>query len=322
MAAIFGNVAVGVVKFIAYAISGSVAMFSEGIHSIVDCGNGALVLLGMKRSKKAPDYLHPFGYGKELYFWTMIVGLLIFLLGGCISFYEGINSLREVAAGTKVMGNLTMNFVVLIAGMIIEGSTLVVAVREFNKARGDVPPLRFIHDTKDPSLYTVVLEDTAAELGLTVAFVANVVYALTGNLYADGIASMIIGVLLAAVAFILLAETKGLLVGEGMKHQSLDEIREIVEADRRVVSCGRILTMYLGPDSLLVTIDATFRDDITAHDVLLAVDNIERKLKERWPQTARVFIEAESLRSVSKQQREEERWEDEDAGEEGEQIDA
>ena len=322
LAAIAGNVAVGIVKFIAAAISGSVAMFSEGIHSLVDSGNGILVLFGMKRSKKEPDYQHPFGYGKELYFWTMIVALLIFLLGGCISIYEGITSIRDVAAGTKVMGNMTLNFVVLIAGMIIEGTTLIIAVKQFNIARGEVPPIRFIHDTKDPSLYTVVLEDSAAELGLLAALIANIVYVLTGNMYADGAASIFIGVLLCTVASVLLGETKGLLVGEGMKHQSLDEIREIVEADPRVVSCGRILTMYMGPDSLLITIDATFRGDISARAVLRAVDDIEGKLKERWPQTARVFIEAESLRNVNAQQLEEEHWEDEDEGETGEQLDA
>ena len=208
------------------------------------------------------------------------------------------------------------------AGMVIEGTTLAIAVKQFNIARGDVPPLRFIHDTKDPSLYTVVLEDTAAEMGLLAALVANIIYVVTGNMYADGAASIFIGVLLCVVAVILLGETKGLLVGEGMKHQSLDESRDIVEADPRVVSCGRILTMYMGPDSLLITIDATFRGDISARAVLRAVDDIESKLKERWPQTARVFIEAESLRNVNAQQLAEEHWEDEDEGETGEQLDA
>lgn len=322
LAAIAGNIAVGIVKFIAAAISGSVAMFSEGIHSIVDSGNGILVLFGMKRSKKEPDYQHPFGYGKELYFWTMIVALLIFLLGGMVSIYEGITSLREAAAGTKAMGDMTLNFIVLLAGMAIEGTTLIIAVKQFNIARGEVTPIRFIHDTKDPSLYTVVLEDSAAELGLLAALIANIVYVTTGNMYADGVASIFIGVLLCVVASILLGETKGLLVGEGMKHGSLDEIRDIVEADPRVVSCGRILTMYMGPDSLLITIDATFRGDISARAVLRAVDDIEAKLKERWPQTTRVFIEAESLRNVNAQQLEEEHWEDEDEGETGEQLDA
>lgn len=310
IAAIIGNIAVGIVKFIAAFISGSSAMLSEGIHSVVDSGNGILVLFGMHRSKKEPDFLHPFGYGKELYFWTLVVALMIFLLGGGLSIYKGIEGIQAAMDGTKVMGDVTLNFVIIVIGMIIEGSTLLVAVKQFNKARGDIGPIRFIRDAKDPSLYTVVLEDSAAELGLVAALISLIVYELTGNLYADGVASLFIGVLLCAVALILLSETKGLLVGEGMKHQSLDEIREIVEDDDRVLECGRILTMYLGPDSLLITIDATFKGDISAHDVLLAVDDIERKLVNRWPQTARVFIEAESMRNCLEQQDQEELWED------------
>ncbi len=157
IAAIIGNVAVGIVKFIAAFISGSSAMLSEGIHSVVDSGNGILVLFGMHRSKKEPDYLHPFGYGKELYFWTLVVALLIFLLGGGLSIYKGIEGIQEAMAGTKVMGDVTLNFVIILIGMVIEGSTLLVAVKQFNKARGDVSPIRFIRDAKDPSLYTVVL---------------------------------------------------------------------------------------------------------------------------------------------------------------------
>ena len=238
------------------------------------------------------------------------MALLIFLLGGGLSIYKGIEGIQEAMAGTKVMGDVTLNFVIILIGMVIEGSTLLVAVKQFNKARGDVSPIRFIRDAKDPSLYTVVLEDSAAELGLVAALVSLIVYEFTGNLYADGVASLFIGVLLCAVAVVLLSETKGLLVGEGMKHTSLDEVRDIVEDDPRVLECGRILTMYLGPESLLITIDATFKGDISAHDVLLAVDDIERRLVERWPQTARVFIEAESMRNCLEQQDEEESWED------------
>ncbi len=321
IAAIIGNILVGIVKFIAAAISGSAAMVSEGIHSIVDSGNGVLVLFGMNRSKKEPDYLHPFGYGKELYFWTLVVALLIFLLGGGISLYKGVNSCIEVYNGTHTLGDTTLNYIVLLAAMIIEGTSLFVAVKQFNQARGDVGPLRFIRDTKDPSLYTVVLEDSAAELGLIVALLSTFLAQITGNMYFDGVASIVIGVLLCFVAVILLRETKGLLVGEGMMHQSLDEVRDIVESDPRVVSCGRILTMYMGPQSLLIAIDATFKNTISAHDVLLAVDEIERNILQRWPQTTRVFIEAESMRQVVAQQIEEASWEDEYDDEEGEQPD-
>lgn len=311
VAAVIGNIAVGIVKFIAAAISGSAAMLSEGIHSVVDSGNGLLVLLGMHRSKKEPDFLHPFGYGKELYFWTLVVALLIFLLGGGISIFKGFESLEAAHAGTKVMGDITLNFIIIIIGMIIEGVTLGVAIKQFNAARGDIGPLRFIRDAKDPSLYTVVLEDTAAELGLVAAFVSLLVYQFTGNLYADGVASMFIGLLLCAVSFVLLKETKGLLVGEGMKHQSLDELREIVEDDPRIIECGRILTMYMGPQSLLIAIDATFKGDISAREVLMAVDDAERRIVARWPEAARVFIEVESMRVCLDQQIQEASWEDE-----------
>ena len=318
VAGMCGNIAVGVVKFIAAGISGSVAMMSEGIHSMVDSGNGILMLFGMRQSTKEQDYLHPFGYGKELYFWTMLVALLIFFLGGGISIMQGVQSLRDTMAGTHApLGDTTLNYVVLVLAMIIEGITLGIAIKQFNAARGKTGPLKFIRDTKDPSLYTVVLEDTAAELGLVVAFITTLVCHYTGNLYFDGAGSIVIGLLLCTVAIILLRETKDLLVGEGMKHHALDELREIVEADDRVMSCGRILTMYMGPSSLLIAIDATFRPSLAAYDVLSCVDDLERRLHARWPQATAVFIEAESIRSVQEQKIEEAGWEDEDEDEEG-----
>lgn len=311
VAGMIGNILVGVVKFIAAFISGSAAMLSEGIHSMVDSGNGILMLFGMRQSNRDADYLHPFGYGKELYFWTMVVALLVFFLGGGISLIQGVQSIQETMAGTHELGDTTLNYIVIFAAMIIEGTTLGIAIKQFNAARGDIGPIKFIRDTKDPSLYTVVLEDSAAELGLIFALLSTILCYVTGNLYFDGIASILIGILLCGVATILLHETKGLLVGEGMKHQSLDELRDIVEADDRVISCGRILTMYMGPSDLLIAIDATFRTDLSAREVLLTVDDIEKRLHARWPQATAVFIEAESMRSVLSQKVEEENWEDE-----------
>ena len=318
VAGMCGNIAVGVVKFIAAAVSGSVAMMSEGIHSMVDSGNGMLMLFGMRQSVKERDFLHPFGYGKELYFWTMLVALLIFFLGGGISIVQGVQSVRDTMAGAHApLGDTTLNYVVVILAMLIEGITLGIAVRQFNAARGQTGPLKFIRDAKDPSLYTVVLEDSAAELGLVVALVSNILCQLTGNMYFDGAGSIVIGLLLCTVAVILLRETKDLLVGEGMKHHALDELRAIVEADDRVMSCGRILTMYMGPDSLLIAIDATFRPSLAAYDVLSCVDDLERRLHARWPQASAVFIEAESIRSVQEQKIEEAGWEDEEEDGEG-----
>lgn len=311
VAGMLGNIAVGVVKFVAAFISGSSAMLSEGIHSMVDSGNGILMLFGMRKSTQQPDYLHPFGYGKELYFWTLVVALLVFFLGGGISIVEGAQSLRDTYLGIHELGDTTLNFVVIVIGMVIEGITLAIAIRQFNAARGETSARKFIRDTKDPSLFTVVLEDSAAELGLVLAFASTLACQVTGNLYLDGVASVLIGLLLCTVAIILLHETKGLLVGEGMKHRSLDELRDIVEADDRVVSCGRILTMYMGPESLLIAIDATFKTSLSAKEVLDTVDDIERRLHVRWPQATAVFIEAESMRQVLRQQVVEDNWEDE-----------
>lgn len=301
IAAIVANIAVGIVKFIAAAISGSVAMVSEGIHSIVDSGNGFLVLLGIHKSKKPPTIEHPFGFGKELYFWTLVVAVSIFALGGGVSIMQGISAIQEALAGHTEHGNPLMSYIVLVAAMLIEGTSLRIAVKSFNKARGPKRPLEYIKDCKDPSLYTVVLEDSAAELGLIFAFFGLLLTHLTGNAVFDGAASVIIGVLLMGVSVILLCESKGLLVGEGMAREELAEARAMVEADPAVEKAGRVLTMYFGPNSMLMTVDATFKASCTANDVLAAVDRIEKNLTARFPQTSRIFIEAENLGSVERQ---------------------
>ncbi len=301
IAAIVANIAIGVVKFIASFISGSTAMFSEGVHSIVDSGDGLLVLLGIHRAKKPASFAHPFGYGKELYFWTLVVSILIFALGGGVSMWEGIRALGEVGPDTK-LDDPTMAYIVLVISMIIEGISLSVGLKQFNAARGSKGAVRFIKEAKDPSLFTVVLEDTAAELGLVLAFLGLFFGHLLNNPYLDGIAAIAIGVLLAAVAIVLLHETKGLLIGEGLNRDELDEVRQLVEADESVVRCGRILSMYMGPDSLVITIDANFDPAKTADDVFASIDRIETHIKERFPQTKSVFVEAENLKTVTAQQ--------------------
>lgn len=300
VAAILANVAIGVVKFIASFISGSTAMFSEGVHSIVDSGNGLLVLLGIHRAKKPANSAHPFGYGKELYFWTLVVSILIFALGGGVSMWEGIRAVGEVGPNTK-LDDPTMAYIVLVISMIIEGISLFIGLRQFNAARGSKGPLQFIKEAKDPSLYTVVLEDSAAELGLVIAFFGLFFGHMFNNPYLDGIAAILIGVLLAFVAVVLLYETKGLLIGEGLNIDELEEVKELVESDRAVVRCGRILSLYMGPDSLVITIDANFDSTETAYEVLSSIDRIETRIKERFPQTKSVFVEAENLGTVSAQ---------------------
>ncbi len=302
-AAIAANILVGIVKFIAAGISGSAAMISEGIHSIVDSGNGMLVLWGLRSSKKKPTIEHPFGFGKELYFWTLVVSVSVFALGGGVSLMKGIQAVRDAAAGTVELGDPTMSYIVLIAAMIIEGTSLAVAVKQFNAARGEKSPMQFIKDCKDPSLYTVLLEDSAAELGLVFALLGLFLGHLTGNPYLDGIASILIGLLLMCVAVVMLRESKGLLVGEGMTRAELVEARGIVEAEDAVAEAGRVLTMYFGPESMLMTVDAKFKPGLSGDEVLAAVDRIEAALSARFPQTTRIFIEAEDLAHVERQRK-------------------
>lgn len=294
IAAVLANVAIGVVKFIAAFISGSSAMISEGVHSIVDSGNGLLILFGMKRASRRPDLEHPFGYSMELYFWTLVVAVMIFALGGGISIYEGVHRIMEITPDT-VLGDPTLNYIIIAISAVIEGISLSVALREFNAARGDVKPLQFIREAKDPSLFTVVLEDSAAEIGLMLAFLGTLLGHVTGNPYFDGIASVLIGVLLACVSIILLRETKGLLIGEGLSGEEVERLASIVEANPNVAKCGRVLSLYLGPHDLLVTVDVTFAESIDRESIDHTIDSIERAIVAAFPQTTRIFIEPENL---------------------------
>ena len=294
IAAVLANIAIGVVKFIAAFISGSSAMISEGVHSMVDSCDGLLILFGMKRASRKPDLEHPFGYSMELYFWTLVVAVMIFALGGGISIYEGVHRIMEITPDT-VLGDPTLNYVIIAISAVIEGVSLAVGLREFNAARGDVKPLQFIREAKDPSLFTIVLEDSAAEIGLALAFLGTLLGQLTGNAYFDGIASVLIGVLLACVACVLLRETKGLLIGEGLNGDELKRLARIVEANPNVVKCGRILSLYLGPRDLLVTVDVTFADTIDRSSIDHTIDSIERAIVAAFPQTTRIFIEPENL---------------------------
>lgn len=303
IAAILGNILVGIVKFIAAGISGSAAMVSEGIHSIVDSGNGILVLYGLKASKRKPDLLHPFGYGKTLYFFSFIVALFIFCLGGGVSIYKGITAWQAASAGHAELGDPLLNYIVLFAAMIIEGTSLFIAIREVNKERGEDSLWKFIRDCKDPSHFTVLLEDSAAELGLITALVGVFCSHVFNEPHVDAAASVIIGVLLIVVAIILLRETKGLLIGEGMDADEIEDVIAIVEGENEVRKCGRVLSMYMGPDDMLLALDVTFKDDIEELDVLRAIDRLEKSISDKYPQANRIFIEVESLGIVSRQNR-------------------
>ncbi len=297
-AAIIANLAIAIIKFIAAAISGSSAMISEGIHSLVDMGNGLLVLHGMNSSMQPADETHPFGYGKSLYFWTHIVAVSIFGIGGGMSLYEGISTMLHVVPGEQ-MGDPTAAYIVLAFSFLIEGASFAIAIRHFLKSKGDLGIVQYIGQSKDPSLYTVVLEDSAAMLGLIFAFIGIFLGHLFNNPYLDGAASIAIGLLLMSVAGILASRSKGLLLGEGVNPDELADIRRRVESDPAVERAGDILTMYLGPHYLLVNMGVCFVPGTTAEQMHEAIRRIEADLHGAYPETNRVYIEAESLPAVA-----------------------
>jgi cation diffusion facilitator family transporter len=291
IAAIVGNLLVAIIKFVAAGITGSSAMVAEGIHSLVDTGNGGLVLLGMRRSAKPADAQHPFGHGKALYFWTLIVAISIFGIGGGMSVYEGISALQHPSA----LENPMPNYIVLAVAFLIEGWAFFTAMREFNKARGQMPALEFVRTSKDPSLFTVVFEDLAAMLGLIVALLGIFLGHLFNNPLFDGGASVVIGLILMSVAALLARESKGLLVGEGVEPKVLEAMRAMVSADEAVERVGDIRTLYLGPNDLLVNLDIAFDSKLTGDGIHAAITRVESALKGVYPEVRRVYIEAETL---------------------------
>lgn len=310
IAAVAANIGVAIVKFIASAISGSSAMFSEAIHSLVDSGNGILLLIGMRKAQRKPDFSHPFGYGQEVYFYTMIVALAIFFVGGGLAIMEGLETLEHALAGAQEIGDPLVGYIVLGLAIIIEGASLRVALKTFNRARGSMKPFAFIKQAKDPSVFTVVLEDSAAELGLLFALVGTILTQVTRNAVFDAAASILIGLLLCAVAATLLVETKSLLVGEGLNPDQVSRMRDLVEKNPAVLECGRILSVYMGPSSLVVCTDVTFAPGLDAITVERATDAIEASIKQHFPETQQVFIEIESLRECLRQQQQQQAWEE------------
>lgn len=290
-AAIAGNVSIAVTKFVAAALTGSSAMLSEAIHSVVDTGNGWLILLGVRKSRKPPDSDHPFGHGHELYFWTLIVGVLIFAVGGGMSMYEGIIHILH----PSMSENPAWSYSVLGVAAVFEGTTWFFGWKAFSAERGRKGVLETIHETKDPSSFTVLLEDSAALLGLVFAFLGIFFGRLLGLPYLDGVASVVIGLLLCGVAVLMVYESKGLLIGEGLDHQSLRSIEALVDADPAVERVSHLHSMYLGPHEVLLTIELRFRNEISALEVRHAVRRLKETIQSQHPDVSRVFFGAESL---------------------------
>ena len=288
-AALAGNTFIAITKFIAAAITGSSAMLSEGIHSLVDTGNQGLLLYGMKQAKKPADEKFPFGHGKEIYFWSFIVAILIFALGAGVAIYEGIHHLIEPQA----VSNPLINYIVLGLAILFEGGSWFVALKEFTKVKGKWGYIEAVQRGKDPTLFVVLFEDSAAMLGLLIALAGIMLGDFTGILYFDGIASILIGFILAGTAIWLAFETKGLLIGESANKTVVEGIRTLVGNASKVNHVNEVLTMHMGPDFILVNISVDFADDTVADDIEKTIDKMDREIKQEFPSVKRVFIEAE-----------------------------
>lgn len=287
-AAIVGNFAIAVLKFIAAGISGSSAMLSEGIHSLVDTGNGGLLLLGMKRSRRPPTPEHPFGYGKAVYFYTLIVAVLIFGVGGGISIYEGILHVLHPVE----MGDPTLSYIVLGIAIIFEGSVFLVALHEFRRLKGRKPFWEEVRSSKDPVTFTVLFEDSAALAGLVVALVGIFVGHTLEMPVFDGIASICIGAILCGVASVLIVESKGLLLGESVDPVLRESVLAVVSEDPDVLQIVRMMSMHVGPDEVLLNLDLHFRRDMPSADIVQVIERIEKDVSDQHPEIKYLTIEA------------------------------
>lgn len=298
--AIAANFIIAVAKFVAAAFTGSSAMLSEGIHSVADTGNQGLILLGLNRSKKPADEMHPFGHGKELYFWSLIVAIILFGIGGGLSIYEGVIHVQHPAE----LGDPLWNYAVLGIAFIAEGIAWSVALREL--LHHQQPGQSFwqtFRSSKDPSVYTVLGEDTAALLGIIVAF-AGVYLGHRLNLpVLDGVASLVIGTILIIVAVFLAYESKGLIVGESADMDVVQRIRQVATSDPAVAQVREVLTLHFGPRDILLNMNVEFRSTLPASELAMAVDRLETTIRQEEPDIKRIFIEAESFKTQSEDRR-------------------
>ncbi|MEE9551463.1 MAG: cation diffusion facilitator family transporter [Gammaproteobacteria bacterium] len=293
-AALIGNTLIAIAKFIAAFVTSSSAMFSEGIHSVVDTGNQALLLYGLKQAKKPADVRFPFGYGKEVYFWSFVVAILIFAVGAGVSIYEGIHRLYNPSPIQDVM----VNYIVLGLAILFEGAAWYFALREFTRAKGKWGYVEAVKRGKDPSMFVVLFEDSAAILGLLVALLANFLAETTGLYVFDAIASIIIGLILAGTAMWLAYETKGLLIGESANAHVVSGIRKLAQSFEQIDHINEVLTMHMGPDFILVNISVDFVDPISGDEIESVVARLDQTIKSDFPDVKRIFVEAEARNQI------------------------
>ncbi len=290
VAALLGNLLIAVTKFVAAAITGSSAMLSEGIHSVVDTGNQVLLLYGMKRAQRPADKDFPFGHGKEVYFWSFVVAILIFAVGAGVSIYEGIRHILQ----PQTIQNPVVNYVVLGLAIVFEGAAWLFALKAFRRTKGKMGYIEAVQRGKDPSLFVVLFEDSAAILGLLIALAGIALTQWTGNAIFDGGASVIIGMILGLTAIWLAYETKGLLIGESANRRVREGIRVITMQYDSIELVNELLTMHMGPDYILVNLSLKFKPQTTASEIESTIARMESTIRNAFPEVKRIFSEAES----------------------------
>ncbi|MBH8559343.1 cation diffusion facilitator family transporter [Hymenobacter negativus] len=289
---IAANVAIAISKFVAAYFTGSSAMLSEGIHSLVDTGNSGLLLYGTAQSQRPPDAEHPFGHSKELYFWGLIVAVLIFAIGGGMSFYEGIKHIQH----PEPIEDAGWNYVVLGLSFLFEGIAFYLSVKALlAQSTGNVGFVKMLRTSRDPAVFASVMENLAALVGLAIAGLGVFLGHLLNNPYFDGGASIAIGLLLMGVAIFLVGRTKGLLVGTGVDAVTLANLERIARAQPQVCEIRSPLSMYLGPNDVILALDVQFADDLSATQVAAAVEELQDAIRAEHPEVQRIFIEAKNL---------------------------
>ena len=294
------NLAIALAKFVGAYLTGSSAMLAEGAHSVVDTANQILLLVGLKRAKKPADARHPFGYGREVYFYAFIVALLIFLGGGLFAMYEGVHKIRhpEPEAEASLFGyplsGFWVNVAILGFSVAAEGYSCLVAMRAFWAEKGDRPPISAIRRSKDPALFTILVEDVAALVGLVIALAGVILAHLLDRPAIDGWSSVGIGLVLVGMAVFLMIETHGLLIGEAADPEVVAAIDAVVRGEPGVIHVNEVLTQHMGPSDILVNVSLDMADDLSAGTVEGIVARLDRALKARVPDVTRVFIEAQA----------------------------
>lgn len=285
--AFIANLVIATTKLVAAGFTGSSAMASEGIHSLVDTSNEVLLLLGLKRSQKPPDKRRPFGYGKELYFWAFVVSLLFFALGGGVSIYEGIHHLEN----PEPIKNPVWNYSVLGIAFVFDGISFITALREFNRQRGSTPFWQAVKASKDPSTFVVLFEDAADVIGIGIAFTGIVLSRLLDNPYLDAIASILIGLLLTLVAVLLVRESRSLLMGETVEPDELADVKALLENHQAVHKVGSEQSMYLGPEEVILILRISFKPGPADRELPAIINDLRALVRKRYPHYRHLFIE-------------------------------